>query len=466
MKKSELTFAGLLVPIDYLMLLLAGMAAYYLRLEETVTGFRPIVFIIPFNVYLAIIIPTALSWIAFFALAGLYKIKRRQLVNDLSSIFLGCSTGMLAVIVYLFFTRELFTSRFIILAAWALAFIFICFGRLVVYAIQNILLQYGYGAHRIIIIGNDNITELIAAELHRNPSFGFVIVDRFPTFNDAARKKITELHSLKPIDEIIQTDSSISRQESVATIDFANENHIIFRYAAGPFESRATRVSIDTIADIPVIEIKKTPLDGWGKIAKRIFDFIVALLTIIVFSPLMLLIAILIKLDSRGPVFFKYKRMGENGQPITFIKFRTMKHNTHWLRYDEKFKREHQDLREGSPLMKFKDDPRITRLGGFLRRYSLDELAQLFLVITGTISLVGPRAHELEEVAKYEKQHQCVLDIKPGITGLAQVSGRSDINFEDEVKLDTYYIENWSLKLDLQILLKTPMAAIRKREAL
>ncbi len=466
MKRIELLFASILVPIDYLMIALAGIAAYYLRFEETLIGIRPIVFIVPFDTYLTIVLVVALGWILFFALAGLYNIRRHKLIDDISSIFLACSTGILAVIVYLFFSRELFTSRFIVIASWILAVIFVAFGRLIIYSIQNLLLQYGIGSKRIFIIGNDNITEVISAELHREPKLGYVIIDRFPRFDDEAKKKILEINDLSPVDEIFQTDSDISRKESLEMINFCNENHITFRYAAGPFEARATRVNIDTIAEIPVIEIKKTPLEGWGKIAKRTFDIIISALLIIILSPILLLTAIAIKLDSAGPIFFKYKRVGEKGKPFTYFKFRSMIKNAHQYRFNEKFLKTHQNLREGSPMMKFKDDPRITRVGKIIRRWSIDELSELFLVFVGTLSLVGPRAHEIEEVAKYEKKHKRILDIKPGITGLAQISGRSDLNFGEEAKLDIFYIENWSFKLDLKILLKTPLAVIRKRETL
>ena len=137
----------------------------------------------------------------------------------------------------------------------------------------------------------------------------------------------------------------------------------------------------------------------------------------------------------------------------------------HRYRGDSKFLAENVNLRAGSPMMKFQNDPRITRVGKFIRRFSIDELVELFLVLRGDMSLVGPRPHLPEEVAKYEQSHKKVLTIKPGITGLAQVSGRRDLTFEDEVKLDTYYIENWSLLLDLSILLRTPLAVFRNRKA-
>ena len=138
--------------------------------------------------------------------------------------------------------------------------------------------------------------------------------------------------------------------------------------------------------------------------------------------------------------------------------------DSHKFRFDKEFLDNQQNLREGSPMMKFKSDPRITKVGKFIRRFSLDELPELFIVLFGKMTLVGPRPHEIEEVEKYQKHHKKLLTIKPGITGLSQVSGRSDLDFEQEVRLDTFYIENWSVGLDLQILLKTPLAIIKRRQ--
>ena len=158
----------------------------------------------------------------------------------------------------------------------------------------------------------------------------------------------------------------------------------------------------------------------------------------------------------------KTYRVGIKGNPFHYFKFRSMQHKTHSLRYT---KLKDQDLRKGTPMTKIKDDPRITRVGKAIRRYSIDELPELFLVFLGRMSLVGPRPHLPEEVAKYKKHHKKVLTIKPGITGMAQVSGRSDLNFEDEVQLDSFYIENWSFRLDLQILLRTFSAVLKNRSA-
>jgi lipopolysaccharide/colanic/teichoic acid biosynthesis glycosyltransferase len=204
-------------------------------------------------------------------------------------------------------------------------------------------------------------------------------------------------------------------------------------------------------------------------VAKRAMDIIFSGLLIMILSPLLLLTAIIIKLDSRGPVFFSRRddgsyvtRVGQNGKPFRYFKFRSMIDRADSLRYTELADR---NLRTDGPLVKIKDDPRVTRFGRFIRRFSIDELPELFLVFMGRMSLVGPRPHLPEEVAKYEQHHHKVLTIKPGISGLAQISGRSDLAFEEEVRLDLYYIENWSMLLDISILLKTPWAVIRHRQA-
>lgn len=190
----------------------------------------------------------------------------------------------------------------------------------------------------------------------------------------------------------------------------------------------------------------------------------------------MLLTAVLIKIDSRGPVLYVDYRSGQYNKRFLFYKFRSMLAHLcdgegpsateegnkmlKKLEVDQK-----ANTRISDPLHKIKKDPRVTRVGNFIRRWSIDELPQFFNVLKGDISLVGPRPHMTMETARYERHHKKVLTIKPGITGMAQISGRSDLSFEEEVKLDTYYIENWSLLLDLAILLRTPLAIIRSRKA-
>ncbi len=208
-----------------------------------------------------------------------------------------------------------------------------------------------------------------------------------------------------------------------------------------------------------------------GRIIKRIFDMIFSLVFIIIFSPVFIITAILVKLTSPGPVIYKNERISKNGV-FKLFKFRSML--VHFCVGEEygnqeqaiKYEKEliNQKNTKNGPVYKIADDPRLTKFGKLIRRWSLDELPQFFNVLFGQLSLVGPRPHQPREVEKYEKHHKKVLGIKPGLTGLAQISGRSDLPFEDEVKLDVYYIENWSPLLDLAIILRTPLAILKSRK--
>jgi len=184
-------------------------------------------------------------------------------------------------------------------------------------------------------------------------------------------------------------------------------------------------------------------------------------LFLIILLPLFLIIVFIIKIDSKGQIFYGSKRVGAKGRIIKIWKFRSMVQNAERL----KKKLLSQNERQDGPLFKMDYDPRVTRVGKFIRKWSIDELPQFFNILQGDMSLVGPRPHEPNEVAEYEKHHKKLLNIKPGVTGMAQVSGRSDLEFEEEVKLDTFYIENWSLWIDLIILIKTPFVVLLRRGA-
>jgi exopolysaccharide biosynthesis polyprenyl glycosylphosphotransferase len=222
-----------------------------------------------------------------------------------------------------------------------------------------------------------------------------------------------------------------------------------------------------------VLQVKRTPLDGWGRIAKRLFDLVVSFLLLIFASPFLLVIAIALMIEDGWPVFFVNDRVGERGRAFRLFKLRSMYRKfsigpqfgkqKEALKLEQKLIKE-KSIKEG-PVYKIADDPRVTRVGTFLRRWSIDELPQFINVLKGDMSLVGPRPHQPREVEKYLPHHRRVLAIKPGITGMAQISGRSDLEFEDEVRLDAWYIENWSPLLDLYILLKTPWAVLKKKGA-
>jgi exopolysaccharide biosynthesis polyprenyl glycosylphosphotransferase len=380
---------------------------------------------------------------------------------------------MTAVIIYMFFIREYFSSRFIVLIAWILAVFMVIVVRVILRKIQNFALGHGWGGHHVVIIGNDKNTEEIVHELKHTPSFGYKIIGRIKEFEDKDKHDLRQLHEKSNIDEIIVADSGISRKIMVEILDFCNEHNIIFKYAAGQFESRTTNVEFHLLAGVPIIEIKKTQLDGWLKIIKRLIDILVSSIALLILWPFFIIIVCLIKLEDPGPAIYKNERVSRDGafnvykfrrfytKYCTGKQFAAYTNQEAVLKYQEELIKSQSERR--GPLYKVLNDPRTTVIGRFLEKNSIDELPQLFNVWLGNMSLVGPRPHQPIEVEKYEKHHKRVLDIKPGVTGLAQISGRSDLDFEEEVKLDTYYIENWSLKLDLWILLKTPFSILGRK---
>lgn len=468
MKRAELLFSFLLVPLDFLMITLASLAAYYLRFTNFVVNIRPVIFNIELNNYLQITCLIALLWLAIFALAGLYSIKRQKMPKEIYKIFLACSAGLVSIVILIFIRRELFDSRFIILAGWIFSIIFLIFSRSLVRLLQKYLYKFDIGVHKIIIVGNSKTATSLIQEFSSKKMAGYEVVKRVKDFSLETAQEVAEFIKLKPVDEIIQSDPNLSNTEILRLFDFADEQHITFKYAADLLDTKILKTEVDEVSGIPIVEVIKTPLEGWGRINKRIFDIIITSIIIIILSPILLITALLIKLDSKGPVFFSSRdddeplyRVGQGGRLFRYFKFRSMLPKTDSMRYNELA---NKNIRADGPMVKIKDDPRVTRVGKIIRRWSVDELPELFLVFTGQMSLVGPRPHLPEEVAKYEHHHKKVLTIKPGITGMAQISGRSDLTFEEEVKLDTYYIENWSLLLDISILLRTPWAVIRSRE--
>lgn len=470
MKKSGLFFTFLLVPLDFLMIVLASITAYYIRFAELTRGIRPVIFELPFSAFIKIVLFIAFLWLIIFALAGLYNIRSaRKLVKEVYRVILACSTGLMLIVVLIFIRRELFDSRFIVLAGWILAIFYVSFARVIIRCLQRILFVYGIGVKKVVLVGSSKTGDKLVNKFSRDKNFGFKVVKRLRDFQIETSGELEEFLKVQEVDEIIQSDPNLSKPEVIRLYDFADEHHITFKYVADLLGAKVLRTELMEFAGIPIVEVKKTPLEGWGRIVKRIFDIAASFVLIILLSPILLLTALIIKLESPGPVFFSKKdddsplfRVGQGGKLFSYFKFRSMKDRSDSMRYGELAD---QDLRREGPLVKIKDDPRITGVGKFIRRFSIDELAELFLVFAGRMSLVGPRPHLPEEVAKYDRHHKKVLTIKPGMTGLAQISGRSDLSFEEEIKLDTYYIENWSFLLDIAILIRTPFAVLKGRKA-
>jgi len=463
MKKSELIFSALLVPVDFFMLTMAGITAYFLRVSPLIAKLRPVLFSLnlPFDKYLFLVLIVSFFGVLIFAISGLYNISvQKKLFKEFLQIVVGISATILVIILYIFFNQALFDSRFILLMAWVIAIIFVGLGRFFVKKLQRFMVgKYNIGVRNVLIIGEDKLSIKVIEEIKRNPDLGYRIVKTFfETTSEEIEKFI--LNNNPQIDEVILASPHYERSDVSDLLDFCEEQRIGFKFVPNLFQAHTTNVEMNTFDGVPLIEIKRTPLDGWGRILKRWFDILGSLIGLIILSPIFLIIAIIIKLDSRGSVFVKLERVSQR-QKFGLYKFRSMIQNAEAIKEQLKVKNERND----GPLFKIKNDPRVTKFGKILRRTRLDELPQLINVFKGEMSLVGPRPHQPDEIERYEKHHKKVLLIKPGMTGMAQISGSSDLPFEEEVKLDTYYIENWALLKDIYILLKTIIVLFKDKSA-
>lgn len=460
MKKSELIFSVLLLPVDFVMLAAAGISTYFLRVK-ILSNFRPVLFEfnLPFQKYLLLVFGVSLIFIIAYAVAGLYTLaSTRKTITELSRVALASSAAIMAVIIYIFLRAELFNSRFLVLGAWLAAVILVSLGRLLMRYLQRYLVsRYDFGVHRVMVIGEDEISRRIVSDIKAYPAYGYRIVKHL---SNPEVLEIKAAVSNPGVDEVILANPNYPSDQVVELVDFCHENHIVFKFVPNIYQTLTTNFAIDAFAGAPLVELRRTALDGWGKVLKRFLDIIGSAFTLVLLMPILFLIAFTVKWQSEGPVFARLRRVSRNRE-FNLIKFRSMIKNAEALKpYLAQF-----NERQGSPLFKMKNDPRVTRVGRFLRRYRLDELPQFWNVLKGDISLVGPRPHQPDEIEKYQKHHKRVLAIKAGVTGLAQISGSSDLPFEKEVTLDTLYIENWSLAQDIRILVLTVLKMFRDRSA-
>ena len=460
MKKSELFFNTVLLPFDFVMIFLAGLATYFFR-TKILSSFRPVFFDpnLPFEKYFLLVILVAILFIAIFAISGLYSLKSTtSRIEEFFRVAIASSAGIMSLIVYIFLRQELFNSRFLVLGGWVLAILFVSLGRFFIRHLQkNLVARYDFGVHKVMIIGDDKISAKIIEEIKKNPSVGYRVVKHLEN------PEVVEVKSAignPGIDEVILANPNYPSEKVLEIIDFCNENHLSFKYVPNIYQTLTTNFSMDVLAGVPVIELRRTNLDGWGKVIKRTADVLGSILALVIFSPILLVIVFAIKWETDGPVLVRLRRVSQNKE-FYLLKFRSMVKNAEELK---PFLKEWNERNDG-PLFKIKNDPRVTVVGKFIRRYRLDELPQFVNVLKGDISLVGPRPHQPDEIAKYEKHHKKVLSIKAGVTGLAQVSGSSDLPFEEEVSLDSFYIENWSLIQDIKILLKTGVKMLLDRSA-
>jgi len=473
MNRFNLTFTALRLPLDAIALACAGASAYLLRYSRFATEVRPILQDIPYSSYIQTTLTFIVVWIVMFVIAGLYSARPKRAWSELGRVILACTAGVMILIASVFFQRQLTQSRFIVIAIWGFSILYVYLGRLVLRVIQHQLLRMGFGHERIVIIGSDQQALNLGRIFKQSPILGFTVIKQLTGWDDVQKETLKNIINKRQLDGIVLADPDLPKEKSLHLIGFANKYHLHFRYLADLFAARFTNIEVSTPGGVPLIEVKPTPLDGWGRIAKRTEDILFSIILLILTSPLWILGALLVLIEDGFPLLYKSERVGEKGHLFLAYKLRSMyKKYSIGPQFTETAKNlelERQLIKEKSikkgPVYKIANDPRVMKTGKFLRRWSIDELPNFISVLRGDMSIVGPRPHQPREVDKYSDAQRAVLTIKPGITGMAQISGRSDLVFDEEARLDTWYIENWSPLLDIYILLKTPFAVIQRKGA-
>ncbi|TXG76641.1 exopolysaccharide biosynthesis polyprenyl glycosylphosphotransferase [Patescibacteria group bacterium] len=462
MKSNASTVYGLVLVIgDFLALLLAFVGAYLLRVTF---DSRPLIEQVPALTYFWLFMALLPFWIIVFALLGLYSRNiYEKRFSEFGRLAVGSVIGFMFVITAEFVVdRAIFPARLVPVYGLILAFVFLVLFRNLIRLARHMLYGHNIGVSNVLIVGNTRIADELVRTL-ANKRSGYKIVGvvgdkkyhgvkTYASFDEAVKKI-----GRPRINSVFQTElyADVARNNEILT--FAQEHHVAFRFVPGNTELFVGNIDVELFqSSIPVIAVHQTALIGWGRIAKRIFDFTISLLLIVILSPLILLISLLVFVFSPGPIFFTQKRITRFNSRFKIYKFRTTK-----MKYtcstEEGFRRMgrpdlYKQYRENGDYLS--NDPRFTPIGHFLRITSLDELPQLFNILKGDISIVGPRALVPEEI-ELAKDKQNIVTVKSGLTGLAQVSGRRDISFDERRKLDLYYVQNWSFWLDLVILLKT-----------
>jgi exopolysaccharide biosynthesis polyprenyl glycosylphosphotransferase len=448
MKRSKLIFAVFKVPLDYLAIVSAFLLAYYTR---TQTSFD---YMWEFDRFLKFTLSIAPIWIIIFALQGLYDPKHQDKASgEVAKIIIGNFAGTMTAMSWIFISRTDFFSRLVVFYALAYSIILVSLCRILLASLQHWLYHFDIGVIRLAVIGSKGIAKVFINNLKKDKTSGYKVTK---ILDDLTVDKLPQIIP-KDIDEVLLADSGLLETQTSRVLEYCQERGIGFKIIPNLFKIQTNRVNVSVIANIPIIEYRRTPLEGWGAVTKRIFDIIGSLVFMILLFPVFLLAVLGIKITSPdGPILFRQRRIGL-GKEFTFLKFRSMVPNAQ-LQHKKLIKRY-------GNMFKLKDDPRVTRFGKFLRRTSIDELPQLWNVLKGEMSLVGPRPPMPEEVKLYNAWHRKRLGIKPGITGLWQVSGRSEVDFDECVRLDVFYIENWSLWMDLMIILKTIGVVLKGRGA-
>ncbi|HEY0757447.1 MAG TPA: sugar transferase [Ktedonobacteraceae bacterium] len=473
---------GLTIIVDALLLYAAFSLAYFLRyklllgselieyLRSNVIGGSEKDRSSPFPVSLEIGI--IVGGLLIFIVRGMYSIRLSgSVLLQMGQIATSLTLGLSLLVAYFFVNPGASSSRLLVPFIWICAIMILCLGRIVLSLLVGMLHRLGLGERRLLVVGSGRLGKMIMQHIAATPNLGYSIVgflhDTHEASGDFGRfRMLGTLDDLAmvirtfQVDEVIIALPSNLHQQTIRSVRLCERLGASFMLVPELYELSLSRIDMVAIEGIPLLGIRQMQINPIQRAIMRATDIVGALLVLILGSPIWLCFALLIKLTSSGEVVFSQPRVGANERLFKCYKFRSMYKDAEQMQGALLAQNEAQ-----GPIFKMRDDPRVTRIGKFLRRTSLDEIPQLFNVIKGDMSLVGPRPPLLKEVAQYEDWQKGRLTVKPGLTGLWQVRGRSDLSFDEGVLMDLYYIENWSLRLYYHILLRTVPAVLFSRGA-
>jgi exopolysaccharide biosynthesis polyprenyl glycosylphosphotransferase len=454
-------FAASLVATDAIMASLAFGLAYVLRLQSEYEN------IAPYSDYwgMMLIHVATIILVLFF-----YRLYHRQRatshIDEFYAIFGAASVGTIVAIavISLVFKNELDYPRLMMVYAWVLTILLVWLGRIVHARFQWSLQARGFNEARLVIVGASEVGRMILQKIRQSPGLGYTVVgfvdDHNPPSNVlgvdvlGTTGDLPRLIEGNQVDEVIIAMPEASHEEILSIIMRCEREKVSIKVFPDVFQIMASEVSIGDLNGLPLLTVSDIALHGWRLALKRVVDILGSAIALVVFSPVMMLVAVLVKLDSPGSVFYAQERMGLDAKSFMMLKFRSMRPDAE---------------AQTGPVWASEDDPRRTRVGTFMRRFSIDELPQLINVLIGEMSLVGPRPERPVFVEQFKRSIPRYMDRhkeKAGMTGWAQVNGlRGDTSVIERTKYDVWYIENWSILLDFKILLRTIVSVFSDHHA-
>ena len=450
-QRAPLLFAISLVSIDAFMAGLAFFMGYQLRLRTEYEGIQP------FSSYWGMLLIHTLSTITVFFFYRLYHRQRSlSYLDQFYALFGAASVGTIIAIAFTTFIykNQLDYPRLMMVYSWILTILFTSLGRLVQSRLQLALQARGWGEERVLIVGTGEVGRMVLQKIRRSPRLGYRVVGFVADGASAkavqscpvlgATDDIPQLVESERINEVIIAMPEATHHEILKVVSKCDRGRVSIKVFPDVFQMMASEVSIGDLAGLPLLTVGDTALRGWRLTVKRLMDVAGSAATLVLLSPIMMLVALLVKLDSPGSVLYTQERMGLDGRSFMMLKFRSMRSDAE---------------NETGPVWATANDTRRTRLGTIMRRFSIDELPQLINVLLGEMSLVGPRPERPVFVEQFRNSIPRYMDRhreKAGITGWAQINGlRGDTSIIERTKYDLWYIENWSVALDIRILIRT-----------